>query len=62
LGAYIATFTAFAVTNLTAWLAPILLWTLPPLFGTVAIELATRYYRKIYNIPTKKQQEKLLLP
>jgi hypothetical protein len=62
LGAYIATFTAFAVTNLTAWLAPILLWTLPPLFGTVAITLATRYYRKVYNVPTKKQQKEALLP
>lgn len=58
LGAYIATFTAFAVTNLTAWLAPILLWTLPAFIGNVAITLATRYYRTVYNIPTKKQQEK----
>lgn len=54
LGAYLATFTAFAVTNLMAWMAPIYLWTLPPTLGTVGIIWATRYYRKVYNIPTKK--------
>lgn len=58
LGAYLATFTAFAVTNLTTWMAPILLWTLPPIIGAVSITFATRYYRTVYNIPTKKQQEK----
>lgn len=59
LGAYIATFTAFAVTNLTSWVAPILLWTLPGIFGSVAIQLTMLYYRKVYHIPTKKQQEKV---
>lgn len=59
LGAYLATFTAFAVTNLTAWMAPILLWTLPPVIGAVSIIFATRYYRKVYNIPTKKEQEEV---
>lgn len=58
LGAYIATFTAFAVTNLRAWFPSILLWTVPAIIGTVAIQLAMRYYRKVYNIPTKKQQQK----
>jgi hypothetical protein len=62
LGAYLATFTAFAVTNLTAWMSSILLWTLPPIIGSIAIQVATSYYRKSYKIPTKKQQEKTLLP
>jgi hypothetical protein len=59
LGAYLATFTAFAVTNLTTWMPSILLWTLPPIIGSIAIQLATYYYRKVYHIPTKKQQEKV---
>lgn len=58
LGAYIATFTAFAVTNLRAWFPSILLWTVPAVLGTVAIQLAMHYYRKVYTIPTKKQQQK----
>lgn len=58
LGAYIATFTAFAVTNLTTWMAPILLWTLPPIIGGSSIFFVTGYYRKVYNIPTKKEQKK----
>jgi hypothetical protein len=62
LGAYLATFTAFAVTNLMAWMSSILLWTLPPIIGTIAIQVATYYYRKSYKIPTKRQQEKNLLP
>lgn len=62
LGAYLATFTAFAVTNLTAWMSSILLWTFPPIIGSIAIQVATAYYRKRYKIPTKKQQEKVLLP
>lgn len=57
LGAYIATFTAFAVTNLTAWMAPILLWTLPPIIGGISIFFVTAYYRKVYRIPTKKVQD-----
>lgn len=58
LGAYLATFTAFAVTNLTAWMASIFWWTLPPIIGGISIAFATRYYRGIYAIPTKKQQKK----
>lgn len=56
-GAYLATFTAFAVTNLQALMPLIFLWTLPPVIGANGIILATRYYRKKYNIPTKKQQK-----
>lgn len=58
-GAYLATFTAFAVTNLKMLMPSILLWTLPPVIGANVILLSTRYYRKHYNIPTKKQQEKM---
>lgn len=58
-GAYLATFTAFAVTNLQTLIPLIFLWTLPPVIGANGIILATRYYRKKYNIPTKKQQKEL---
>lgn len=58
-GAYLATFTAFAVTNLKMLMPLILLWTLPPVIGANGIILAMRYYRKRYNIPTKKEQEKM---
>lgn len=55
-GAYIATFTAFAVTNLTAFFPKMLLWTLPPIAGALTIQLATAYYRKQYNISKKNSK------
>lgn len=58
-GAYIATFTAFAVTNLTAFLPSLLLWIVPAIGGGLCIVLTTKYYRKVYNIPTKKELKQL---
>ena len=55
-GAYIATFTAFAVTNLTAFLSGLLLWVLPAILGGFGIGIATNYYRKQFNIPKKNKK------
>ena len=44
LAAYIATFTAFAVTNIT-FLPPVLVWVMPTVIGTLGIILTTRHYR-----------------
>lgn len=47
LAAYIATFTAFAVTNV-AFLPTTLVWLAPTVVGTVAISLTIRHYRRVF--------------
>jgi hypothetical protein len=42
--AYIATFTAFAVTNLE-FLPPVVLWLLPSVVGSLGISLTVRHYK-----------------
>ncbi|MDP5169678.1 MAG: hypothetical protein NWR72_05495 [Bacteroidia bacterium] len=44
-GAYIATFTAFAVTNVQ-FMPPLLVWLTPTLIGTMIISRTSRYWRK----------------
>ncbi len=44
LGAYIATFTAFAVTNIN-FLPPLFVWVMPTIIGTLGIVLTIRHYR-----------------
>lgn len=53
LGAYIATFTAFAATNLY-FLPTYAIWLLPTLVGTIGILLAVKYFRKKFGIPYSK--------
>ncbi len=47
-GSYIATFTAFAVTNLEFW-PMILNWLLPTVIGTILITRVSRKYRKKFQ-------------
>lgn len=49
LGAYIATFTAFAATNIY-FLPTLAIWLIPALVGTIGISFTARYFRKKFNI------------
>lgn len=48
-GAYIATFTAFAVTNIT-FLPTLATWLIPTVIGAIGITLTVRHYRKKMGI------------
>lgn len=49
MGAYIATFTAFAVTNLTYYIPDLLAWLAPTVVGTTVIFLFVGHYRKKFS-------------
>lgn len=49
-GAYIATITAFAVTNLTAFVPLFYLWTIPPVIGSLFVLSINIYYRRKYIV------------
>lgn len=57
LGAYVATLTAFVVTNFKGLVPRIYLWTVPTIIGASSILLLIQYYRKVYHIPTRQQQK-----